>query len=138
MHASFGGGAAWPAGWSCRSSCKTMVILCLACGRDLTSLPKDRRSFSRDSRGAAEPREQALSAWSERMERELLRHHKSFSAVFSEPCNAGKVCRKCFDDLIKYFKLKANLVEKIHAAAQSIIVPSQPCKQTVGIILFTH
>ena len=65
-----------------------MSFLCIACGKDLTYLYKDRRSFSEDSKGAAEPRKQALSSWIEVMEKELIIYQKSFSAIFPHPSEA--------------------------------------------------
>ena len=45
------------------------------------------------------------------MEKELIIYQKSLSAIFPHPSEAGKVCRKCFDDLGKYFRLKEELLQ---------------------------
>ena len=105
-----------------------MSFLCIACGKDLTYLYKDWRSFSEDSKGAAEPCKQALSSWIEVMEKELIIYQKSFSAIFPHPSEAGKVCRKCFDGMGKYFRLKEELLQRVHVATEKMGLISQPRK----------
>lgn len=100
-------------------------ILCIACGKDLTSLPRERRSLCKDSKGAAEPRERALSSWMELMEKELVIRQVSFSDIFPDPSKAGKLCRKCFDDLDRYFRLKEELMQRMHVAAEKMNLPGK-------------
>ena len=66
-----------------------MSFLCIACGKDLTYLYKDRRSFSEDSKGAAEPHKQALSSWIEVWRRSLLFIKNLFLLSFHIPLKSA-------------------------------------------------
>ena len=84
-----------------------VIMYCCACGKDLSSCVKERRSFDGDARGPLEPRKSVISLWKE------LSSVLQASNTASAP---GKICRTCFEKTTKYSLLKEELLNKLSVA----------------------
>ena len=84
-----------------------VIMYCCACGKDLSSCAKERRSLDGDTRAPLEPRKRVISVFKE------LSSILQASNMASAP---GKICRTCFEKYNKYSLLKEELLNKLSVA----------------------
>ena len=92
-------------------------MYCCACGKDLTSCARERRSLGGDARGPSEPRKRVISVWNE------LSTILQVSNTASAP---EKICCTCFEKYDKYSLLKEELLNKLSVALDKGSTTSEP------------
>ncbi len=94
--------------------------ICLGCGEDLQA-SRERRKLSSDSIASSGPRENVLSEWKIIITRELQNQGTMYDQVFKDPENPGKMCKKCFRDFEKFYKLSSQLRSKLAVPVNKLL-----------------
>ena len=88
-----------------------------------------------DSTGAAEPRERVVSVWISLVRKKLLLQGIPIEETNINAANPGKMCKVCFANFQRFYKLQVQLEENvivalrkmsfIHSPAENILIEPQ-------------
>ena len=87
---------------------------------------KGRINLGPDSTGAAEPRERVVSVWISLVRKKLLLQGISIEETNINAANPGKMCKVCFANFQRFYKLQVQLEENLMVALRKLSFTHSP------------
>ena len=87
---------------------------------------KGRINLGPDSTGAAEPRERVVSVWISLVRKKLLLQGIPIEETNINAANPGKMCKVCFANFQRFYKLQVQLEENLMVALRKMSFTHSP------------